>query len=47
MLLVAGDYRAHSGAPSKVFDNGRRDLASAFAKIGFNARQHAAILGGL
>jgi hypothetical protein len=35
VLLVAGDYRAHSGAPSKVFDNGRRDLANAFAKIGF------------
>jgi len=35
VLLVAGDYRAHSGAPSKVFDNGRRDLAAAFAKIGF------------
>ena len=27
MLLVAGDYRAHSGAPSKVFDNARHDLA--------------------
>ncbi|HTC84081.1 MAG TPA: C13 family peptidase [Rhizomicrobium sp.] len=36
VVLVAGDYRAHSGAPSKVFDNGRRDLAQAFAKIGFN-----------
>jgi hypothetical protein len=36
VLLVAGDYRAHSGAPSKVFDNGRRDLAQAFAKIGFS-----------
>jgi hypothetical protein len=35
VLLVAGDYRAHSGAPSKVFDNGRRDLATAFAKLGF------------
>ena len=35
VLLVAGDYRAHSGAPSKVFDNARRDLATAFAKIGF------------
>jgi hypothetical protein len=35
VLLVAGDYRAHSGAPSKVFDNGRHDLAEAFAKIGF------------
>jgi len=34
-ILVAGDYRAHSGAPSKVFDNGRHDLAQAFAKIGF------------
>lgn len=35
VLLVAGDYRAHSGAPSKVFDNGRHDLAKAFANIGF------------
>jgi hypothetical protein len=35
VLLVAGDYRAHSGGPSKVFDNGRHDLAEAFAKIGF------------
>ena len=35
VLLVAGDYRAHSGAPSKVFDNGRRDLGTAFAKLGF------------
>jgi len=36
VILVAGDYRAHSGAPSKVFDNARHDLADAFAKIGFN-----------
>jgi hypothetical protein len=36
VVLVAGDYRAHSGAPSKVFDNGRRDLATAFANIGFD-----------
>jgi hypothetical protein len=36
VVLVAGDYRAHSGAPSKVFDNGRHDLAEAFAKIGFS-----------
>ena len=35
VLLVAGDYRAHSGAPSKVFDNARADLATAFSKIGF------------
>ena len=34
-VLVAGDYRAQNGAPSKVFDNGRRDLGKAFAKIGF------------
>ncbi|HVW72069.1 MAG TPA: C13 family peptidase [Rhizomicrobium sp.] len=36
VVLVAGDYRAHSGAPSKVFDNARRDLITAFSKIGFN-----------
>src|SRR5476649_2548016 len=36
VVLVAGDYRAHSGAPSKVFDNARHDLATAFAKIGFS-----------
>lgn len=35
VVLVAGDYRAHSGAPSKVFDIGREDLADAFARIGF------------
>jgi hypothetical protein len=36
VILVAGDYRAHSGAPSRVFDNARHDLATAFAKIGFS-----------
>src|SRR5476651_786704 len=36
VLLVAGDNRAHSGAPSQVFDNARRDLARGFASIGFN-----------
>jgi hypothetical protein len=36
VVLVAGDYRAHSGAPSKVFDNARHDLADAFAKLGFH-----------
>ena len=35
VVLVAGDYRAHSGAPSKVFDIGREDLAAAFTRIGF------------
>src|SRR6185437_16103723 len=36
VLLVAGDDHAHSGAHSMVFDNARRDLAKAFAGIGFN-----------
>jgi hypothetical protein len=36
VLLVAGDDHAHSGAPSQVFDNARRDLAHAFAGIGFS-----------
>ena len=36
VVLVAGDYRAHSGAPSKVFDNARHDLVTAFANIGFS-----------
>jgi len=35
-IVVAGDYRAHSGAPSEVFDNGRRDLVKALTRIGFN-----------
>ena len=36
VLLVAGDDHAHSGAPSQVFDNARRDLARGFASIGFS-----------
>ncbi len=35
-IIVAGDWRAHSGKPSEVFDNGRRDLARAFVKAGFS-----------
>ena len=35
-VVVAGDYRAHSGAPSEVFDNARRDLAKAFIAKGFS-----------
>ena len=35
-IFVAGDGRAHSGKPSEVFDNGRRDLAKAFEHIGFS-----------
>jgi hypothetical protein len=34
-IVVAGDYRAHSGAPSEVFDNGRRDIAKALVNLGF------------
>lgn len=41
-VIVAGDYHAHSGAPSEVFDNARRDLTKAFVAAGFdpaNVRQ--------
>jgi hypothetical protein len=34
-IVVAGDFRAHSGAPSEVFDNARRDLVKALKQIGF------------
>jgi hypothetical protein len=36
VVIIAGDNHAHSGAPSQVFDNARRDLARAFTSIGFN-----------
>jgi hypothetical protein len=36
VMIVAGDNHAHSGAMSDVFDNARRDLAKAFAGIGFS-----------
>jgi hypothetical protein len=35
-IVVAGDWRAHSGAPSEVFDNARRDLAKALVSAGFS-----------
>lgn len=35
-VIVAGDWRAHDGGPSEVFDNARRDLAKAFAAAGFS-----------
>ena len=44
-VIVAGDWHAHSGAPSQVFDNARRDLASKFVSLGFrvdNIRQFSA-----
>ena len=35
-VIVAGDWHAHSGEPSEVFDNARRDLAQAFVAAGFS-----------
>ena len=34
-IVVAADYRAHSGADSEVFDNARRDIAADLVSIGF------------
>ena len=36
VAVIAGDYRSHSGAPSEVFDNARRDVAAQFKKMGFS-----------
>lgn len=36
VMIIAGDNHSHSGGPSQVFDNARRDLAKAFTGIGFN-----------
>lgn len=36
-IVVAGDWHSHSGAPSQVFDNARRDIATDLVRIGFNA----------
>lgn len=33
-IVVAGDWHAHSGEPSEVFDNARRDLTKAFIAAG-------------
>jgi len=35
-IVVAGDWRADSGAPSEVFDNARRDIAGQLVGIGFS-----------
>ena len=35
-IVVAGDWHAHSGAPSEVFDNARRDIASDLVGLGFS-----------
>src|SRR5689334_10144148 len=34
-IVVAGDWHAHSGAPSEVFDNARRDITHTLVQIGF------------
>ena len=36
VVIVAGDWHAHSGAPSEAFDNARRDLTQAFIAKGFS-----------
>lgn len=41
-VVVAGDWRAHSGGASEAFDNARRDVAAALERAGFqrtNLRQ--------
>ena len=35
-IVVAGDWHAHSGAPSEAFDNARRDVTQAFEQAGFD-----------
>jgi hypothetical protein len=43
-VVVAGDWRAHSGGPSEAFDNARRDVAHALEQAGFqrsNLRQYS------
>ncbi|HEY4113648.1 MAG TPA: C13 family peptidase [Rhizomicrobium sp.] len=34
-VVVAGDWRAHDGSSSEIFDNARRDVSAALVKIGF------------
>jgi hypothetical protein len=34
-VVVAGDFHAHSGRPSEVFDNARRDVGAALVTAGF------------
>lgn len=37
-IVVAGDFHAHSGAPSEAFDNARRDVFQALIRVGFEPR---------
>jgi hypothetical protein len=35
-IVVAGDWHAHDGSPSEIFDNARRDVSAALVKAGFS-----------
>jgi len=35
-IVVAGDWHAHDGSPSEIFDNARRDVSAALINIGFD-----------
>ena len=37
-VVVAGDFHAHSGAPTEAFDNARHDVTQALVKAGFDPR---------
>ena len=34
-IVVAGDWHSHSGAPSEVFDNARKDVSADLTRLGF------------
>jgi hypothetical protein len=34
-IIVAGDYRAHDGGDSEVFDDARHDIGAALERVGF------------
>ena len=35
-VVVAGDWRAHSGGPTEAFDNARRDVGATLVGLGFS-----------
>lgn len=36
VVVVAGDWHAHDGSPTEIFDNARRDVSRALINVGFN-----------
>lgn len=36
VLVVAGDWHAHDGSSTEIFDNARRDVSRALVEVGFN-----------